>query len=328
MSQQYGGMFLRHLHATVLCLTALLPLCLGAAPAAPSTDPEASQRMDAILPLGLKSIPGSVPTFYSAHAGARAKYLQGLLGGEIGYYTEQFQARFGPIAMAVLNAAQWTKVAGAEPYGMPSVEGTTPAVILMPASWDGVTWMAVPERAQVPPAMLRRALAGGRSWQQVKFEGCDGIGTHEMGHFIIHQLGIDAQTHWFNEFLASYVGYAYLRAKLPEQALSNELFWIAGLQHSPHLFTRLDDFENKYDELQEKYPGNYGWYQLALDQRVIEIYRQSGVDYLKTIRAEFPAGGPRLDNAQLLEKLERISAGWQAWAVRLEAAQVVADPQS
>jgi hypothetical protein len=274
--------------------------------------------MDGIKSLGLRSIPGSMPTFYSPHGEARAQYLRSLLGSEIAYYADQFHVSFGPVALAVLDAPQWPTVAGDEPFGMPSVDGTNPAVVVMPVSWDEVTWMVVPKRKEVPPAMLRKALASGKRWDQVKFEGCDGIGTHEIGHFIIRQLGIDPQTHWFNEFLASYVGYAYLKAKDPGQALSNEIFWTVGLNKSPHPFTKLDDFETKYDELQQKYPGNYGWYQLAFDQRVIEVYRKLGMDYLREVRKEFPTGTPTLNNSQILDKLERISPGWNAWALRLE----------
>jgi hypothetical protein len=122
--------------------------------------------------------------------------------------------------------------------------------------------------------------------------------------------------------LASYMGYAYLKAKDPGQALSNEIFWTVGLKNSPHQFTKLDDFESKYDELQEKYPGNYGWYQLALDQRVIEVFKEGGLEYLRRIRKEFPLGAPALNSAQLLAKLEVISPGWKAWALRLEAGKV------
>jgi len=132
------------------------------------------------------------------------------------------------------------------------------------------------------------------------------------------------QTKWFNEFLASYVGYAYLKTKVPSKAFSSEIFWTVGLGNSPHTFTKLDDFESKYDQLQEKYPGNYGWYQLALDQRVIEVYAPSGVEYLREIRKEFPSGVQPLDSAQLLTKLERISPGWKAWAAHLEAGNVKA----
>lgn len=281
-------------------------------------------RMDGIKSLSLESIPGNLPTFYSPHAEARAKDLQGLLGGEIAYYSDLFRVPFGPIAMAVLDPEQWPSVAGREPYGLPSVDGTRPAVVVMPVSWGEVTWMAVPKREEVPPAMLRKALANGKKWNQVKFEGCDGIGTHEIGHYVIRQLGIDPQTKWFNEFLASYVGYAYLKTKVPAKALSNEIFWTVGLDNSPHPFTKLDDFERKYDQLQEEYPGNYGWYQLALDQRVIEIYAQRGVGYLREVRKEFPSGVQSLDSAKLLNKLERISPGWRAWAAQLEAGNVKA----
>jgi hypothetical protein len=314
---------LRYSPHLVLAFSVFLRVSLYAPAAEAGSGPEES-RMDGIKSLGLRSIPGSLPTFYSPHAEARARDLQGLLGGEIAFYSDLFHVPFGPITLAVLDPQQWPSVAGEEPYGMPSVDGTRPAVVVMPVSWNEATWMVVPKREEVPPAMLRKALVKGTKWDQVKFEGCDGIGTHEIGHYVIRQLGIDPQTKWFNEFLASYVGYAYLKTKVPSSALSNEIFWTVGLDNSPHPFTKLDDFESKYDELQEKYPGNYGWYQLALDQRVIEIYAQSGVEYLREVRKEFPSGVQSLDSAQLLNKLERISPGWKAWASHLEAGQVKA----
>jgi hypothetical protein len=136
--------------------------------------------------------------------------------------------------------------------------------------------------------------------------------------YLTRQLRIDPKTHWFNEFLASYVGYAYLKAQQPRRVLSNEIFWAVALENSPHPFTRLDDFEARYDELQEKYPANYGWYQVALGQRVIEIYRDYGVGYLKTMRSAIPAGDPAMDSHQLLNTLERISPGWRAWAQQMQ----------
>jgi hypothetical protein len=265
-----------------------------------------------------------MPAYYSPHAKPRAQYLQGLLGGEVKYYEDLFQITFGPIDLAVLDVHQWQKIAGDEPYGMPSVDGSSPAVFVMPASWDGVKWMVVPTREKVPPSMLRKALANGASWDEVKFQGCDGIGTHEIGHFIARELAIDPQTKWFNEFLASYIGYAYLKAKAPAQALSNDIFWTVGLGNSPHSFTKLDDFESKYDEIQQEHPGNYGWYQLALDQRVIEIYNQRGVDYLREIKKAFPVAAPALQSTQVLDKLEGISPGWKTWAAHVEGGDLKA----
>jgi hypothetical protein len=315
---------LKYSRQLVQSFSVLLLWCFHSPTAKSESESQKSNRMDGIESLDLESIPGSMPTFYSPHARQRAKYLQDLLGGEIAYYAQVFQVPLTPITLAVLNPQQWPTVAGREPYGMPSVDGTRPAVFVMPVSWDPVTWMVVPKREEVPPTMLRKALANGKKWGQVKFEGCDGIGAHEIGHSIVRQLGIEPQTKWFNEFLASYVGYAYLKAKAPAQALSNEIFWTAGLAESPHPFTKLDDFESKYDQLQQEYPGNYGWYQLALDQRVIEIYAQNGVEYLREVRKAFPAGAAKLDTAQLISKLESISPGWTAWAAHLEAGNVKA----
>ncbi len=136
-------------------------------------------------------------------------------------------------------------------------------------------------------------------------------------------MGIDTQTHWFNEFLASYVGYAYLKAKHPAEALASEIFWTQGLD-APHPFTKLSDFENRYDELEQKYPANYGWYQLALDQRVIEIYRSSGVQFLRSVRSAFPKHGPKLESNEVLEKLDALVPGWKSWSTRVEAGDIEA----
>ena len=114
---------------------------------------------------------------------------------------------------------------------------------------------------------------------------------------------------------------AYIKTKNPRQGLSNDIFMTQGLD-APHPFTKLESFENQYDELMQKYPANYGWYQLFLDQRVIELYRQRGVDYLRNIQAAFPKGGPTLTSQQVLEKLEFISPGWKSWAQRVEAGDV------
>jgi hypothetical protein len=328
MGAMIASLVLRQLRSSqpfrfsVMVLSLLTPFAFFGAPQGASAATESS-RLEGIQSLGLASLPGNMPTFYSPRSEARARYLQALLGGEIDYYSSQFQVRFAPVTMAVLNTEQWSKVAGEDPYGMPSVGGSNPYVFVMPSSWAQVTWMPFPKRGAVPAAILRQALTKGKTWDEVKFEGCDGIGTHEIGHTIIDQLGIDPQTHWFNEFLASYVGYAYLKAKHPPEALASEIFWTQGLD-VPHPFTKLSDFESKYDELEQKHPANYGWYQLALDQRVMEIYPSSGVQFLRSIRSAFPKHGPRLDSNQVLEKLEALSPGWKSWSMHVEAGDVEA----
>jgi hypothetical protein len=40
--------------------------------------------------------------------------------------------------------------------------------------------MPVPKRAVVLAAILRQPLTKGKTWDELKFEGCDGIATHEI----------------------------------------------------------------------------------------------------------------------------------------------------
>ncbi len=89
-----------------------------------------------------------------------------------------------------------------------------------------------------------------------------------------------------------------------------------------HLITPLENFESKYDRLQQEYTGNYAWYQFTLAQRVIEIYLQRGSGYLLEIQMKFTAGATKLETAQMLNELERFSPGWKAWAAQVDAGNV------
>jgi len=61
-------------------------------------------------------------------------------------------------------------------------------------------------------------------------------------------------------------------------------------------------------------PANYGWYQVAFDQRVIDVYPEQGVGFLRTVRLAFPQGGPRLTTPEIVDRPDGLSAGWKAWA--------------
>ncbi|WP_158944871.1 hypothetical protein [Granulicella sp. S190] len=261
---------------------------------------------------------GSLPTFYTPGNKARAKSLQKLIGGETEFYHQQFQIDFPPITLAVIDEKQWPQVSGKLPYGVPSMYR---GVFIMPAEWQTVTTVPFPHKSDLDPATLKQALAHGRKWKDLEFRGGDGIGTHEIGHVVFRLLEIDPQVKWFREFLASYIGYSYLKAKRPKEVIANEIFWRAGLK-TPHPHTSLDYFESQYSELTSKEPNNYAWYQFALDQRLLEIYQQQGIDFLRKVRTAFPKGGPKLDTDQVIDTLETISPGWKRWKEQIDTGNV------
>ncbi len=301
----------------------LFALALGALTLAAQqpAGPPPQSRMAALQALKLpKLVGGSLPTYYSPEAIGRARKLQLFIEGERAFYRAHLAVPLDDLVLAVLNPKQWDPVSAPEPYGMPSVDGR-PRVIVMPADWDKVVAMQLPRESDARPDLRQQAQATGMAWRDLMHRGADGIGAHELGHAIVKDYGIDAQTYWFNEFLASYVGDVYVVEKRPRDVAANRIFWQASLQ-GPHPHTTLAYFESHYDELQEKDPGNYGWYQCALDQRVIAVHAQEGIGFLVKVKAAFPRGGPKLKTEQVLDRLEAMDPGWKAWAAGLEAGAV------
>ena len=286
-----------------------------------STDPDDGlQRLRQIHALGLQELSGAMPAYYSASARTRARDLQQLLGGETDYYAELMHVKFSPVILAVLSRGDWAKVVS-EPYGLPSTSDAPPFVFVMPASWKGVTFMSLPRREETDPALVARVLVKGRTWERVTLDCVDGIGAHEIGHQIVRQLHISPQVHWLDEWLASYIGYAYMAAKDPERAWATVIFSTNGLKHSAHPVNGLEAFETQYARLTTQSPENYVWYEHAFEQRVFEIFEQQGVDLIRQLQVTFPADGSKLNTAQVLERLEALHPGWQAWAAQVAAGQ-------
>jgi hypothetical protein len=279
------------------------------------------KRMEAVQRLKLAKLQGgTLPTYYSTGSEVRARYFQSLIAGERDFYRQTLQVPLGDLQLAVLTPADWSPVNTHDPYGMPSVEGQ-PRVIAMPADWSKAVIIPVPDLGSLPPHLQAEVHATGKPLRDLIYVGADSIGTHELGHAIIEDYRIGWTTHWFNEFLASYVGNVYIEEKRPADRAADHIFWQTGLDY-PHPHTSLDYFETHYDELSAKAPQNYGWYQCALDQRVLAVYRKEGVGFLKKVKAAFLPDGPQLTSAEVIDKLESIDPGWRKWAAEVEADRV------
>ena len=121
-------------------------------------------------------IPGEMKTFYSPRFRARAKFLQNLLTGEFRFYSEKFGVKFAPATLAVLTPDQWTKVVPF-PYALPSISMTRPYIFTMPSDWSKSTTFPFPQRKDADSATLKRAASEGHTWETLRWEGGDGIGT-------------------------------------------------------------------------------------------------------------------------------------------------------
>lgn len=263
-------------------------------------------------------IKGAVSTWYTQGYRRRARELQRFISGERDFVEKQLGVNV-PLSLAVLDPRQWKLVERQLPYPMPSVSGEPP-VALMPADWTSGPGF-FPRQEDSNPALVKSVLARGSTWEDASHRAMDLVGGHELGHTALDSYGIVPGTHWLNEFLASYVMYAYLQHE------RRDLLWLIPVMQAicrvdqPQPRVSLDDFESGYMQILTTDAANYSWYQGQFMEEVQRLYARQGVTFLSKVRAVFPAGGRRfaLGNAATLRRLDAIDPSFSAWAKSLAA---------
>jgi pimeloyl-ACP methyl ester carboxylesterase len=264
-------------------------------------------------------LPGPVPTYYDHEAKTRAERLQADLREMNGFYQEKLGVQVA-VHLAVLNSNQWTRV-NPIPFGLPGVLGEPP-VVFMPAHSGGWAFRKMLARKEAIAAdVLQEYLrTSQKTFEAASDDFVDFIALHELGHALLVHYGIDPSCNWLNEFLASYFGYAFLAERRPERKPVIALFGRPSQARPKH--TTLADFERLYFLVDD-----YAWYQGMFEQRIQEMYPQAGLQFIKDLKRQFPrtAGIPegvsipdpvvnRIPPEVVIEKLEVIAPGFQAWA--------------
>jgi hypothetical protein len=296
----------------VLRISIVLSLALANGRAAEQTN-----YLEKVVRLDLPKLKSGIPTYYSDGARERAKKLQSAIADMKAFY----QKRLGllpEVSLAVLNSNDWAKVHWL-PYGLPSIDGTPP-VIFMPATSGGIAFhQMMARKAAIPPDVLRGFLEKNQTtFEAVADDFVDVIGFHELGHELCASYGMDARCNWLNEFAASYFAYAFIAERRPA---SRRVFDLLGRpSHARPKNTTLADFERLYVEVDD-----YGWYQGLFETRIRELYPRAGWQFLKALRNEFPptdgaikqppvAKADAIPPEEVLERVEKIAPGFQAWA--------------
>jgi hypothetical protein len=268
--------------------------------------------------LGISSRGGGVRLFYSRGLERRATALRERLTLAM----DHFAARLGvrpTTYLAVLGSKDWQLASGV-PYGVPWSNSSNAAIVCMPATHDVFDAFVVAMRKRGLPseALAEKLRASGLSLEEATRRAADALMYHELGHNLAVAYGIGAPNRWFNEFLANYFMYAYQveTRSDPLAPLYDEVRreWVANLTPA---HTSLDDLERQYLGVGIE---NYGWYQARIEERAAEVFNAQGLTFAARARDLFPlAGTRRLPVAELLDRLEQIGPGWNAWSQRLSA---------
>lgn len=242
--------------------------------------------------------------FYSSDNEERAENIAERCTNTIQFYEQKLGAK-PEIQLFVLNPAEWQKYAGQVVYGMPHHSNGK----LIVASEDNDFWRSfLPPVDNLPKDVAAKITAiysaeDGSLTMQPFF---DLLAIHELGHAFHFSSGLNMQRKWLTELFANLFLHTYIAEKEPELLPAATTFpeMVLSTTNKTNLrFTSLNDFENRYDEIAQKHPGNYGWYQCKLINGASELYNSHGVDAIKNLWAALETHDEDLNNHELSKML-------------------------
>lgn len=182
-----------------------------------------------------------------------------------------------------------------------------------------IPWAHLGDRMIIVPASGARLPGEGDFHRAIEF-----ITLHEYGHLAIKHYflsGSDREfgvVHWFDEFLATYFGYAFLRSVDPDWADALIDAWKTNIEgYRPKELSL--DWGFMTDLPPDELGKTYAWYQNLLNLRVSEMFHKHGTNFLKDTKHSLPWSEiSSWTTPSLLRRLDKFSRGWVVWASDLE----------
>lgn len=219
------------------------------------------------------------------------------------------------IKIALLDTIDYNSISTSLPYGMPFVNS---GLIFVPAdtSIGAVKSMYAPFANSASQEIISNLKNVGYEYKDALNFMVDLIGLHELGHTQIYSYGLDTRQKWFNEFMASYFGYAYMKINEPKMAVIWDNIMHAGFEgHVPNHQT-LNEFNELYFGVGV---GDYVWFQNAFQERIRDVYSKKGLDFIRLVKEKLSDSSFQPKTAiELLESLEEIEPGFIKWAETLK----------
>lgn len=235
----------------------------------------------------------------------RAEYLAKILIEANHFFSDSLGVEYD-YTLAVLDEKQWNQLNSPYPYGLPWNNAFKPYVVFMPA--DTSHGAVIDDLSN----FLKRSDA-------IKY--VDNIGFHEAGHtyvceYIYNGRFTDPEIpfRWFDELMANYFCYAFLRSVHPEMADLMHDVAFRTYDTAEFNYTTLQQFEDHYFEIP---PPNYHCYQVTFIKRVMDIYNTRGLNFIREVKEEIFWDKERTTEELLLE-LEEIAPGFLDWAAQLK----------
>lgn len=227
---------------------------------------------------GLVALEGyQTRAYFSAGNKERAEALVSRIDKATSWYNDMLG--FKPsVTLLILDPQDWSKFTDFPVYGMPHYKDDK---VLVVASRDNDFWKSfIPPVDQLPESLANQVRmaysdANGNLSMGAFF---DLLAIHELGHAFHFQRGLNMQRKWIGEFFVNVFLHTYIAENEPEQLPALTVFprMVISGDRSSLKYTSLADLEARYDEIGQRYPQNYGWYQSRWHAAAADIYDAGG----------------------------------------------------
>lgn len=227
---------------------------------------------------GLVALDGyKTPVYFSAGNQERAEALALRCDNVTDWYNDILG--FKPlVTLLILDPQDWSKFTSFPVYGMPHYKDDKTLVV---ASADNDFWKSfIPPVDKLPAGLAAqiRETYSDRNGNLSMGAFFDLLAIHELGHAFHIQRGLNMQRKWMAELFVNLFLHTYIAENEPGMLPALTVFpkmVIAG-DRSSLKYTSLTDLENRYDEIGQQYPQNYGWYQSRWHSAAADIYDSGG----------------------------------------------------
>ena len=255
---------------------------------------------------GLISLPGqNQVVYYSQGSEVKASRMARQLKNVNAFYAKHLGST-PEVALLVLSVNDWKNYAADVVYGMPHYRNDQTLVV---ASEDNGFWKSfIPPMDKIPVDLASRIRNAYSKNGKISMEPFfDLLAIHELGHAYHFQDSIRMQRNWLSELFVNIFLHSYIAENEPGllPALTTFPEMVVALTDPATLaFTSLHDLHTRYNEIAQKHPQNYGWYQCRWHMAAGTIYDAGKIEMVKRLWVALRTQKKVLDDDRLAEFLK------------------------
>ncbi|MEI9910464.1 MAG: hypothetical protein WDO71_12835 [Bacteroidota bacterium] len=253
----------------------------------------------------LDSLQGAgVTTYFSKGHEQRARQTATRVENVMTWYNDLIH--FKPtVSLLILSKADWSSYTKFPVYGMPHYTDNATLII---AAEDNEFWRSLLAVKDLPEEIRQQAkqVYGLRDSSVSMQAFFDLLAIHELGHAFHNQGKLQVQRKWMGELFCNILLHTYIAEKEPGQLAALTLFpkIVVGGGIKNYTYTSLQELEEKYAEIAQQHPQNYGWYQCRWHAAAATIYDTDGKTVFQRLWKTLQTEQVKLSDASLAELLQ------------------------